>query len=170
METKVGFIGFGEAGFHMAAGLGREGLKGINAFDVALDRGGSYADTVKDRAARAEVGLALSPKALAEASTIIFCAVQAQYAEEVAASVLTHIRPGTLYVDVTTALPAQKKAIADTFAARELSYIDGAMMGSLPTDEHRVATYCSGVGADRLCALMNAFNMLLSFTAPTNCA
>ncbi|MBL3539736.1 hypothetical protein [Aminivibrio sp.] len=34
---RLGFVGFGEAAFHMAKGLGGEGVSGIVAYDAALD-------------------------------------------------------------------------------------------------------------------------------------
>lgn len=163
MDMRVGFIGLGEAGYFMSKGLGREGVSGIKAFDVALDLGGSYKDTVLERAKDAGVTLVSSIQELAGACTVIFCAVQAQYAAEVADKALPFMPAGAVFVDLTTARPDQKRASAQTYAKAGFSYIDGAMMGSLPLDGHKVSTLCSGMGAKELCERMNAFGMRMQF-------
>lgn len=163
MESKIGFIGLGEAGYFMAKGLAGEGVKGIKAFDVALGRGGEYRQTVIDRAKDAGVELAESIAELVASRDIVFCAVQARYAQEAAAAALPAIRPGTTFVDVTTAKPARKEAVAETFAGAGIPFVDGAMMGALPVDAHKVPMLCSGTGAEELCARMNAFGMRMQF-------
>ncbi len=35
-NERIGFIGFGEAAFHMAKGFGTQGVKELKAFDVLL--------------------------------------------------------------------------------------------------------------------------------------
>lgn len=163
MDTRVGFIGLGEAGYFMAKGLRQEGVSGIKAFDVALDLGGSYKDTVLERARDAGVALVSSIQELVGASTVIFCAVQAQYAGEVADKALPSMREGAVFVDLTTARPEQKRVSAEGYAKAGFSYIDGAMMGALPLDAHKVSTLCSGRGAKELCERMNAFGMRMQF-------
>lgn len=156
---RIGFIGFGEVGYFTAKGLAGEGVTDIAAYDAALDMDGDYRRTIIARAEEAGVALAASIADLAASSDIIFCAVQAQYAPEVAKSALPHIKPGAVFADLTTAKPAQKEAAAELFAAKGLGFVDGAIMGSLIVDAHKVPMLCSGQGAEKLCATMNEYGM-----------
>ncbi|GHU18251.1 hypothetical protein FACS189475_03410 [Betaproteobacteria bacterium] len=159
----IGFIGLGEAGYFMSKGLTKEGIPAIKAFDVALTMEGKYKQTILDRAGDAGITLVSSMEELAGNTSIIFCAVQAQYAQDVAASALPAIKPGSVYVDVTTAKPAQKEALAEKFRVKGISYVDGAMMGSLPVDAHKVPMLCSGEGAEDICSTMNKYGMKMTF-------
>lgn len=160
---RIGFLGFGEVGYCMAKGLFVEGVSGISAYDAALDMKGDYRLTVVARAKEANVDLVGSLNALVDASDVVFCAVQAQYAQGVAEQALPHLSDGVLYADLTTAKPAQKKYCADMFAAKNLGYVDGAIMGSLIVDMHKVPMLCSGRGAETLCATMNTHGMCMTF-------
>ncbi len=163
MAVRIGFIGFGEAGYFMAKGLKGEGLYGIKAFDVAQNLDGPYRRVLLDRVADAGAELAPSVEALVRDCSLVFCAVQAQYARNVAEEALPFLRPETIYADVTTAQPKQKQEIAALFAAKGLGYVDAAMMGSLPQDAHKVPMLCSGNGAEELCRTMNGHGMRMEF-------
>ena len=40
MAVQIGFLGFGEAAFHIAAGFRDQGLEGLHAYDVTLSASG----------------------------------------------------------------------------------------------------------------------------------
>ncbi len=163
VEMQIGFIGLGEAGYFMAKGLAEEGIAGIKAYDVALSLGGDYKRTVEERAKDAGVTLVASIQELVKQSTVVFCAVQAQYAVSVAEEALPAMRPEVLFADVTTAKPSQKEAVAKRFADKGFSYIDAAMLGSLPMNKHKVPILCSGKGAEEFMAVLKPCNMDLEF-------
>lgn len=159
---RIGFIGFGEVGYFTAKGLAEEGVEGIVAYDAALEKEGDYRATVLSRAERAGVTL-VSLADLAASADVIFCAVQAQYAPDVAAKALPFIRPGTMYADLTTAKPLQKQAAAAKFSEKGLAFVDGAIMGSLIIDAHKVPMLCSGEGAETLRETMNKHGMRMTY-------
>ena len=64
MEVSVGFVGFGEAGSHIAKGLKSAGLSRIFAFDIAPEK-------VRHRAADAGVPLVSSNRELADSARIL---------------------------------------------------------------------------------------------------
>lgn len=163
VDVKIGFIGLGEAGYFMAQGLAEEGAAGIKAFDVALTMGGAYRQTVIDRAKDAKVLLVDSIEEIMTQCTVVFCAVQAQYAVDVAEKALPFMRSEILFADVTTARPSQKEAIAAKFAEKGFSYIDAAMLGSLPVNRHKVPMICSGKGAQELIDALKGYNMDMEF-------
>lgn len=163
MNIQLGFIGLGEAGYFMAKGLHEEGLQGISAYDAALDLGGDYLKTVEERAKDAGVTLLPSIEDVIRRSTVVICAVQAQYAGAVAEKALPVIRPDVLYVDVTTARPSQKEALAKGFTEKDFTYVDAAMLGSLPVSRHKVPMICSGKGAREFMDAMAPYHMDMEF-------
>lgn len=160
---QVGFIGLGEAGYFMAKGLREEGLANAKAYDIALTLGGDYQQTVEGRAKDAGVTLLASIEEVVAQSTVVFCAVQAQYAKDAAEKALRAMRPEVLYADVTTAKPSQKESIAEGFSAKGFTYVDAAMLGSLPVNKHKVPMLCSGKGAEELIAAMKPYGMDMEF-------
>ena len=163
VNVHVGFVGLGEAGYNMAKGLAGEGLKDIKAFDVAVNLGGKYKETVLERAKDAGVTLVDSIEDIVAQCNVIFCAVQAQYSAEVAAKVLPAMRPDVFYIDVTTATPKLKKSMAVEFADKGFFFVDGAMMGALPIDRHKVSMLCSGKGAEDVSKVMNGHGMKMEY-------
>ncbi len=157
--VRLGFVGFGEAGFYMSQGLGEEGVKDIRVFDVALASSGPYKQTVENRAKEAGVTCVASVAELARDSDIVICAVPAQHNESAALSVLPHMRPDVLYVDVTSSSPMLKEKLAAVFAAKGFRYVDSAMMGALPNDRHKVPMCCSGDGAKEWVERISPWNM-----------
>jgi 3-hydroxyisobutyrate dehydrogenase-like beta-hydroxyacid dehydrogenase len=76
-ELSIGFLGFGEAGSHIAKGLKSSGCSRITAFDIAPH-------LVRDRAADAGVPLVASNRELADSAGIIFSTVTCAQAKEAA--------------------------------------------------------------------------------------
>lgn len=156
---RLGFVGFGEAAFHMAKGLGGEGVSGIAAYDAALDADLPYKETLLKRAREACVGLSSSLEELVGQSDVVVVAVPAKYTEETLRQILCFIRRDMLVVDVTTALPDIKERLEQAFSAEGASYADSAMLGPLPVYAHKVPMLASGSGAEKWHDLMTPFHM-----------
>jgi 3-hydroxyisobutyrate dehydrogenase-like beta-hydroxyacid dehydrogenase len=62
-------------------------------------------------------------------------------------------------VDVTTAKPASKRDMEATFAAQGIRCVDGAMLGPLPVNGHRVPILASGAAAAEWAAIMTPYGM-----------
>src|ERR1700740_2428203 len=74
LMLRVGFVGFGEAGFHIAKGLREAGFESLFAFDIDVT------DKVRSRAQESGTELVESNHALAAACDVIFSAVTADQA------------------------------------------------------------------------------------------
>lgn len=146
-ELSLGFVGFGEVSFCISSGLRDEGLSGICAYDVVLGSGTLYEENLRKRANEANVILCDTPEELFRSCKVIVCAVQAPYAGHAAKSALSHMSAGSLYVDVTTAAPAEKEHWEKEFQARSIYFADSAMMGPLTINRHKVPMIASGCGA-----------------------
>lgn len=148
-NVSLGFIGFGEAAFCMAKGLGGEGVKGILAYDVALDSESSYRKTVLNRIEQSGcVSAAVSAKELVEKCDFVVIAVPARFTPSTAEGLLPLARKGQYFIDVTTALPDIKQVEAAKFVEKGAFYVDSAMLGGLLSYGHKVPILASGDGAE----------------------
>jgi 3-hydroxyisobutyrate dehydrogenase-like beta-hydroxyacid dehydrogenase len=71
---RIGFVGFGEAGYHIAKGLRGAGLEQTFAYDI------NAGEPVRGRARETQTKLLGSNAELAGACDVIFCAVTADQA------------------------------------------------------------------------------------------
>lgn len=154
-HSRLGFLGFGEAAFHMACGLAQEGVQNISAYDIALDQEGPYRDTVRRRMEEASTAICDSIDSLTQSSDLIVAAIPANFAREAGLSALPHLRPGQCYVDVSTASPGTKLELERSFQEKGVHFVDAAMMGPLPIFAHKVPMLVSGNGADIWCDFLN---------------
>lgn len=61
---------------------------------------------------------------------------------------LPHLRPGTIYVDLTTAAPADKRAGEAAASAQGIAYVDVAIMGAVALTGIATPLLAAGDGAD----------------------
>src|SRR5215468_9682032 len=97
-ELTIGFIGFGEAGSHIAKGLKSAGLSRIFAFDIAPEK-------VRYRAADAAVPLLASNSELAASARIILATVTCARAREAAEQTAPYLTAQHLYADLNSVSP-----------------------------------------------------------------
>lgn len=155
--VKLGFIGFGEAGFNIANGLKAEGLDGIIAYDKYWDIQPG-ATLICERAKEAEIELLPSLQALVENSEIVISAVSADMAVSLAKAAQPFLRPETLYVDINATSPMTKEKV-DSIIAGSALFVDCAVMGPVPNNRHKVPMSVSGKGAHRFVETMLPYGM-----------
>jgi hypothetical protein len=109
---RVGIIGFGEVGSALGRGLRSEGLPGVVAADAAVDDA-TFGPLIRRRAAEATVELLPSNAEVAEVSDVILVAVPGWRALAAAEAAAPGLRKGQLYVDVGSASPRVKQALAE---------------------------------------------------------
>lgn len=155
---KLGFIGFGEVSFEISNGLKTEGLQGILAFDPLQDDA-KVGFLVRERATTAAVTLLETPGAVVAASDLIIAAVPGSKALQAAESIHGDLNKHKIYADVSTSSPTTKQKIATLIAPTGALFADGALMGSLPQQHHKVPALVSGNGADKFIALLTPYHM-----------
>ncbi len=121
---KIGFIGLGTMGQHMAASLQRAGHELVvhdlrrEAAEPHLERGASWAD---------------SPRELAERSDLVFTSLPGPPEMEAVAlaedGLLAGMRRGTAYFDLTTNAPATVRRLHEIFAERGVHLLDAPVSG-----------------------------------------
>lgn len=167
---ELGFIGFGEAAFHIAKGLGPglvgAGLGPVRAFDVMADDP-KVGPLVRERAAGAGVTLVPSLPDLMAACDTVLCATSAKYALGIAKEAAASIRAGTVYADLNSASPGVKKEIGAVMAAAGALFADVAVMELVPPHGHKVPLAVSGTGARAFLDRLAPFGMKITFVNET---
>ncbi len=155
---KLGFIGFGEVGFEMAKGFRSEGLGGISVYDIMKDDA-VFGPVISERVQLSGVRLAASAKEVLDQADVVIAAVPGARALQTAAELKDFLKNGTLYVDVSASSPEVKRQIWETIKETGVSFVDAAMLGSLPLYKHKVPTLVSGNGSDKLLESMLPYHM-----------
>lgn len=157
MQKRIGFIGFGEAAYHIAKGLKNEGLETICAYDKMWDVA-PYADLVQGRAKECGVTLLPNLQSLVEGADIVISSVSANVAVLLAQESAPYLRKGQLYVDLNSAGPDTKTA-ANAIVSPKATFVDVAVMGTVPGNGHKVPMLAAGDGAVQFAEGMNPFGM-----------
>ncbi|GAA4725956.1 DUF1932 domain-containing protein [Brevibacillus fulvus] len=160
-DRKIGFIGFGEAAFHICSGLKSEGVEQIRAFDV-MANDAVLGVKIKERASSIAVTLDNSLRELLEHSQVIFCATSAKYALGIAQEAAEFIGNRHIYVDLNAASPKVKREIASVIQQAGGLFVDGAVMEAVPPLRHKVPILLSGEGAVAFQAFMQPAGMNLT--------
>lgn len=158
---KIGFLGFGEAAFNIALGLGQSGITEMYAYD-AMENHEEFGKLVKKRAWESKVILQNCPEDVVREAELLFAAVPSSNTVELCESICGDLRPGQLYVDVSASTPASKKRIDKILDKTGALFTDAAMLGSLPQDKHRVPIFASGKGAKTFRELMSPYGMRIT--------
>jgi 3-hydroxyisobutyrate dehydrogenase-like beta-hydroxyacid dehydrogenase len=121
---KIGFIGVGTMGRHMAANLMKSGHALVindvkkDAAKSHLDKGATWAD---------------SPKAVAEATEIVFTSLPGPVEVEAVAlgerGLLAGMSPGKIYFDLSTNSPTVMRKLHATFQERGVHVLDAPVSG-----------------------------------------
>jgi len=162
---NIGFIGFGEAAFNICLGLGREGVTGIRATDAMLNHE-THGKQIRARAEQAGVTLMQSSCEIAAWADLVIAAVPSSFTMDVCNEVRGCLQPGQLYVDVSSSTPNTKKAIWEAVRDTGVLFVDAAMLGSLPADQHRVPISACGNGAEVFRDLMTPYGMRITVAGP----
>ena len=157
-ELKIGFVGFGEAGYHLAKGLRGAGVTQLFAFDIhtrTLGRG----ERIRQRAQETGVALLESSQTLAESSDILLSVVTASSATEAATQTALFLQARHLYADLNSLSPETKQAIEGIISASGARFVEAAVMAPVPPYGHKVPMLLGGAAAALLVELLAPFGM-----------
>src|SRR5580700_4554730 len=163
-HPRIGFVGFGEAGFHIARGLRGAGIDGIAAFDIHTDTPGR-GEIIHRRAAETRTRLVASNAALTEAADIVISTVTANQALEAGHQSAPGLGPGQLYADLNSVSPVLKQTIDRVISATGARFVEVAVMAPAPPYGHKVPMLVGGAGGAEFVERMAAFGMRMEFTS-----
>lgn len=155
--VRLGFMGFGEAGYHFAKGLSQAGLAGM----VAYSRSGARAqpgDPLYERAREAGVELVKSPRELCRRAGLIVAVTQGRSALAALRSIRRHLRPAHVYVDASAA-PVKAMEKGAGLIGASAAFADAAILGPVPVEGVRVLVLASGPGAAAFRDALNPYGM-----------
>jgi 3-hydroxyisobutyrate dehydrogenase-like beta-hydroxyacid dehydrogenase len=151
--VQLGFVGFGEAGYHIAKGLRGAGLAETFAYDI--DSG----DRVRDRARETQTEIVESNAALAQACDVIFCAVTADQALNAAEQTAPFLESRHFYCDVNSVSPQMKQSIGRTVSRGGAKFVEAAIMAPVPPHLHKVPMLLGGAAAPEFVEMLAPFGV-----------
>lgn len=154
----IGFIGFGEAGFHLAKGLRGGGIASLAAFDIHTNTPGP-SEIIKARAAESGTRLVGSNRELAEVSDIVLCVVTANQAADAAAQTSPHLTSRHFYAEMNSISPALKRSIANVIDATGARFVEIAIMAPVPPYGHKTPMLAGGEAAAEFSERLAPFGM-----------
>ena len=148
---RVSFIGFGEAGQAIAAGLREEGIERIAAWDILF----RHAEGAGLKAAGKIAGVWLAnsaAEAVAETDVVI-SAVTAASSLEAARSVAPHLTGNPYYLDINSVSPGRKQDTAKLLGEKA-RYVDVAVVAAIHPLRHKTPLLISGPHAQAIAPLL----------------
>ena len=155
----LGFVGFGEAAYHIAKGLKGEGVSRISAYDIAVT------EKLQTRAHETGVELVESPAALAGVADVIISAVTADQAVPAAEQNAPHLTARHLYCDLNSISPKAKERVAATATRNGARFVEIAVMGPIPPYLHKAPLLIGGPAAREFQSIFEPLGMRMEIVS-----
>jgi 3-hydroxyisobutyrate dehydrogenase-like beta-hydroxyacid dehydrogenase len=157
-HATIGFVGFGEAAYHLTRGLREAGLRGFVAYDIHTHTPGR-GEKIRARAEETETRLLESNTELARAAEWIWSTVTSDQAAVAASQNAPHLTAAHLYADLNSVSPAVKQSIARTIAASGARFVEIAMMAPVPPYCQKVPILAGGPAVEEFAERMTPYGM-----------
>jgi 3-hydroxyisobutyrate dehydrogenase-like beta-hydroxyacid dehydrogenase len=153
------FIGFGEAGQAIAAGLREAGVERIAAWDILFPQ----AEGERLKHAGEAIGVRIAPSAAAAAGNadIVISAVTAASSLEAALSVKPHLGGKPFFLDINSVSPARKQETAKLLGDTA-HYVDVAVIAPIHPARHQTPMLLAGPHAEAIAPTLAALGMRVS--------
>ncbi|MFC1904855.1 NAD(P)-binding domain-containing protein [Chloroflexota bacterium] len=158
-NPRLGVIGFGEVGYHIAKGLKQAGISQIIAYDNASRTKPALTQAFQQKAESIGIKLATTPKELANGSDLILSTVIPKASVAATTEAAPFLTPAQLYVDLNSCSPETKKEGEAILKERGVRYVDGAILGAPLQLEHQAQIFACGEGAEEFRDTMSCFAM-----------
>jgi 3-hydroxyisobutyrate dehydrogenase-like beta-hydroxyacid dehydrogenase len=154
-SPRLSFIGFGEAGQAMAAGLREAGADTIAAWDILFPH--PEGQKLREAGEAAGVRLATSAADAVRNSDIVVCAVTASSSLEAAQSARPHLA-GQFFLDINSVSPGRKQETAKVLAG-QARYVDVAVMAPIHPARHQTPLLLAGPHAEEIEPILRGLGM-----------
>jgi 3-hydroxyisobutyrate dehydrogenase-like beta-hydroxyacid dehydrogenase len=153
---RISFIGFGEAGQAIAAGLREGGTEEIAAWDILFP----VAEGAKLRAAGEKSGVRLASSAAdaVRGADVVISAVTAASSVDAARSVEPHLSGQPWYLDINSVSPGRKQESAALLGGKA-RYIDVAVIAPIHPARHKTPMLIAGPHAQAAAPLLAGLDM-----------
>ncbi len=158
-RPAISFIGFGEAGQAIAAGLRETGVERQVAWDIIFPQ--QTGEWLKQAATRIGVRSANSAADAIREADIVISAVTAASSVEAAQSVKAHLSGKPFFLDINSVSPGRKQETAKLLgdAAR---YVDVAVLAPIHPARHQTPMLIAGPNAEAIAPDLAALGMRIS--------
>ena len=143
---RLGFVGFGEAAFHLAKGLREAGVKRTSAFDIHMHTAG-LGEKIQERAKETQTGLVEFSAALAAGADVIISAVTADQAVDAAKQTAPYLTSRHVYGDLNSVSPRTKQKVGEIITSSGARFVEIAVMGPIPPHLHKTPMLLGGAAA-----------------------
>ena len=158
-RPSISFIGFGEAGQAIAAGLREEGVERMSAWDILFPQGAGEA--LRQAAVACGVRCASSAADAVREADFIVSAVTAASSVDAAQSIKPYVAGKPFVLDINSVSPGRKqqtaKLLGDT--AR---YVDVAVLAPIHPARHKTPMLLAGADAEAVAPTLAALGMRAS--------
>jgi len=158
-KPAIAFIGFGEAGQAIAAGLREAGVEKMSAWDILFPQGAG--DKLQRVADAAGVRRARSAADAVRDADLIISAVTAASSVEAAQSAKGHLAGAPYFLDINSVSPGRKQETAKLVgdAGR---YVDVAVLAPIYPARHQTPMLLAGPHAEAVAPVLAALGMRVS--------
>ncbi|NTA40250.1 NAD(P)-dependent oxidoreductase [Agrobacterium salinitolerans] len=152
--TAFSIIGYGEVGEHFAADLSKSGADAIAVFDID--------SRACERAFRADLKLADTASEAVMQADVVFVCVTAGAVLEAIEGIQYGLAHGPLVIDINSVSPDTKREACRIVEAFGGSYVEAAVMSSVPPKGIRTPMLLGGRHAAQFLSVMEGFGMDLT--------
>ena len=155
-KPTLAFIGFGEAGQAIAAGLREAGAGPMSAWDILFAK--PEGEKLRQAGAASGVDCANSAAEAVREADIVISAVTAASSVEAARSVKAQLAGRPFYLDINSVSPGRKQETAKLLgdAAR---YVDVAVLAPIHPARHQTPMLLAGLDAGTVAPVLSALGM-----------
>ena len=161
-KPAIAFIGFGEAGQAIAAGLREAGIERMSAWDILFPE--SRGEKLLRAGEASGVRCAASAADAVRDADMVISAVTAASSLEAAASVKAHLAGKPFFLDINSVSPGRKQETAKLLgdAAR---YVDVAVVAPIHPARHQTPMLIAGPDAGAIEPALAALGMRISVSS-----
>jgi len=160
MIERLGFVGFGEAAFHLAKGLREAGVKRTFAYDVHTHTP-RLGETIQARAQETRTELVEFSAALASSADVIISAVTADQAVPAAEQTAPYLTAQHIYADLNSVSPRTKQTVEERISRSGARFVEIAVMGPIPPLLQKTPMLLGGSAAPAFKEMFEPFGMRL---------
>lgn len=154
--TRIGILGFGEAGSVFAGALAAAGAE-VYCYDLSWQEDDGAGPRQLSKVHPGLVFCSLSE--LLASTDIVLSTVTTDAALDAARASLLVLMPGQLYCDLNSTAPRVKLRLAEMFEASDAVFVEGAILGAIGVSGAKTRILLGGGEARELSEILNGFGL-----------
>jgi 3-hydroxyisobutyrate dehydrogenase-like beta-hydroxyacid dehydrogenase len=158
-KPAIAFIGFGEAGQAIAAGLRDDGVERMTAWDILLPQSGGAG--LRQAAGASGVRCTSSAADAVREADLIVSAVTAASSVDAAQSVKSHLAGKPFLLDINSVSPGRKQETAKLLG-ETARYVDVAVLAPIHPARHQTPMLLAGAYAEAVAPVLAGLGMRAS--------